>query len=147
VSSNIVVEPTGSKELGTCPCCGRRSRRVWGQAHSGGKTLAAYFVHWTVGHIPDQGANIDLIIGNWGEGATPEERKAVALAYRLLDSGPSMMVIDANTRPFSSSELVGQVLYRDDVIGSPIARNAFAIADAILEQDDRIAELLGRRLN
>jgi hypothetical protein len=109
--------------------------------------LAAYFVHWTVGHISDQGANIDLIIGNWGEGTTQEERKAVALAYRLLDSGPSMMVIDANTRPFSSSELVGQALYRDEVIGNTIAGDAFAIADAILAQDDRIAELIGQILN
>jgi len=56
------------------------------------------------------------------------------------------MVIDANTRPFSSSNLVGPALHRDDVIGTPTASDAFAVADAILEQDDRIAELLGHRL-
>ena len=144
MSSNITVEPTGSKDMGICPCCGRSSRRVWGQALSGGETLAAYYVHWTLGHVPDQGANIDLILGNWGEGTAPEERKAVALAYRLLDSGLSMMVIDANTRPFSSSTLIGQALHRDDVVGTAIAHDAFAVVDAILEQDERKAELLGR---
>jgi hypothetical protein len=147
VTSNILIEPSGSKDLGICPCCGRRSKRVWGQAYFGDRASAAYFVEWTVGHIPDLGANIDMIIGNWGEGTTPDERNAVALAYRLLDSGPSMMVIDANARAFSSSALVGQALNRDDVIDSLIASDAFAIADAILEQDGRVAELRGDRIN
>jgi hypothetical protein len=105
--------------------------------------LAAYYVHWTLGHVPDRGANIDLIVGDWGEAATAEHRRALALSYRLLDSGPSMMVIDASTRPFSRSGVVGRPLRRDEVIGTPAAQEAFAIADAILAQDTRITELLG----
>jgi hypothetical protein len=54
-----------------------------------------------------------------------------------------MMVIDANTRSFSSSSLVGQALRRDEVIGTAYAQQAFAIADAILAQDERIAEFAG----
>ena len=39
--------------------------------------------------------------------------------------------------------LVGRVLRRSDVIGQPIADQAFAIVDAVLAQDTRVAELLG----
>ena len=139
----ITIQPTGSKDAGTCDCCGRSSRRVWGHAYTDGRPLAAYFVHWTLGHVADRGANIDLILGEWGEGTSSESRSALALAYRLIDTGPSMMVIDADNRPFSSSTLVGRALRRDEVIGTSAAQNAFAVADAVLAQDERVAEILG----
>ena len=53
------------------------------------------------------------------------------------------MVIDAETRPVADKSLVGKALRRDEVIGTPIAENAFAIVDAILAQDKRVAELPG----
>lgn len=143
MAGRITIEPTGSKDTGTCDCCGRSSRRVWGNAYADGRCLAAYFVHWTLGHVPDRGANIDLILGEWGETTSAESRSALALAYRLIDTGPSMMVIDANIRPFSSSPLVGRALRRDEVIGTSAAQDAFAVADAVLAQDQRVAEILG----
>ena len=39
--------------------------------------------------------------------------------------------------------LVGKSLRRDDIAGTPVAQRAFAIGDAILAQDERVAELLG----
>src|SRR5271163_3154839 len=132
MSGRITVEPSGSKDTGICDCCGRSSRRVWGYAYADGRCVAAYFVHWTLGHVPDRGANIDLILGDWGEATSPESRNALALAYRLMDTGPSMMVIDANIRPFSKGPLVGRALRRDEVIGTSAAQDAFAVADAVL---------------
>jgi hypothetical protein len=67
----------------------------------------------------------------------------VALAYRLWATGPEFMVIDAGQRPCAGSNLAGRSLRRSDVIGYPISEQAFAIADAVLAQDTRIAELLG----
>ena len=141
--AGISIERTGSKDTGACDCCGRSSRSVWGLASIGTRGVAAYYVHWTLGHIPDRGANIDLIVGGWGDGTIPADRCAIALSYRLLDTGPGMMIIDAGSRSFSRSSLIGKVLARDEVIGTPIAKQVFNIADAILAQDDRIAELLG----
>ena len=112
-------------------------------AQNGGVSIAAYYVHWTVGHIPDKGANIDMILGPWGPEAGSEKRSAAALAYRLFDNGPSMMVIDAQDRPFSKISLLSRILRRDDVIGTALAKSIFDIADAILMKDKRVAELLG----
>jgi hypothetical protein len=139
----LEVEKTGEKDHGPCECCGNNSRCVWGFIHTPSATLASYFVHWTLGRVPDHGAKFDLIIGKWGEGAVAADRSLVALEYRLFGTGPEFMVIDAADRDVAASELVGHVLHRSAVIGQPIADQAFAIVDAVLAQDDRVVELLG----
>jgi len=67
----------------------------------------------------------------------------VTLDYRLTDTGPAFMVIDSASRPAAEIELVGRALARAEVVGQPIAEQAFAVADAVLAEDARIAELLG----
>jgi hypothetical protein len=141
--ADLTVEPTGQKDHGPCACCGNLSRCVWGFVHGAEGTRAAYFVHWTVGRVADHWPNFDLIIGRWGEGASAADRSLVAMEYRLLDNGPAFRVIDAEGRPAAESELVGRVLPRSEVVGQPIAGEAFALVDAVLAQDDRVAELLG----
>ena len=114
---------------------------MWGLVSSGEVCLAACFVHWTRGQVPDAGANVDLIIGAWGEGTRAEQRQAIAMEYRISDTGPWFSVIDAERRPVSESDLVGRALGRDEVIGAPVAKTAFAIVDALWVQDTRLAEL------
>lgn len=144
-TESLRVEPTDCNDFGPCPCCGNNSRCVWGFIHSEHETIASYFVHWTLGRVPDHGANFDLILGKWGQGSAAQDRCLVALAYRLSADGPSFMVIDAHNRPSATSELVGHVLQRDEVVGQPIAQQAFAVVDAVLAQDVRVAEVLGNR--
>jgi hypothetical protein len=138
----LTVEAIGCNDYGPCECCGNNSRSVWGFVNSPSGTLAAYFVHWTLGRVMDHGANFDLIIGTWGEGTSSSDRCLVALAYRLRATGPEFMVIDADQRPCARNDVANTSLCRSDVIGHPIAEQAFAIADAVLAHDTRIAELL-----
>ena len=49
----LEVEPTGEKDHGPCACCGHSSRCVWGFVDTPNAAVAAYFVHWTVGRVPD----------------------------------------------------------------------------------------------
>ena len=97
----LQVEPTGSSDYGPCKCCGNNSRRVWGFIHAAEATFAAYFVHWTLDRVADHGANFDLIIGKWGDGASKADRSLVALLYRLFEGKPQFMVIDAEGRTLS----------------------------------------------
>lgn len=139
----IEIDVDGSANLGRCECCGNCSRRVWGYARRHGIPFARYFVHWTIGHVPEHGANFDLIIGRRGEGTAAPDRYAASLAYWLLPSGPGFMVIDSPSRSIANSPLVGRSLQRVDIVGQPIAQDVFALCDAILDQDDRLAELFG----
>src|SRR5262245_35011256 len=113
----LKIEPVASKDFGPCSCCGDMSRSVWGYVHGMYDPCAAYFVHWTLGQVPKHGAHIDLIIGEWGDGTTAENRSAVSLEYRIGDTGPSVMVIDAQGRNHADGTLAKHALRREDVIG------------------------------
>jgi hypothetical protein len=65
---------------------------------------------------------------------------AVDLEYRILDDGPSLMVRDAERTP-AKCALAGHCLKRSAVIGDPLADMVFAICDAFLVQDQRLAAL------
>ena len=134
---DLEVEPDGESS-GHCDCCGSTTRMVKGWVHAPEGTLAAYFVRWTDGHLAENGANIDFIIGRWGEGASAENRVAVSLVHREdEETGPWVTVIDAHDRPVGTSSLVGSALTRDEVIGTPLAAQVFALIDAIYVQDSR----------
>jgi hypothetical protein len=123
---------------GLCDCCGEASRRVWGLVHHGESTVAAYWMHWTVGHLDEPGANLDLVLGTWGEGTTSKDRVAASLLYREPeDQPPAFMVIDATDRTVAKSELVGGALRRADIIGTPLVEHVFGLVDAICLQDAR----------
>jgi hypothetical protein len=121
-----------------CDCCGGVSRSVAGLLYSGGVAAAAYWVHWTEGHLSDPGANVDLVIGPWGEGTSSSDRCAIAMVHRqLADGTPSLMVVDAEGRPAADGSIAQIGLRRDQVIGTPLAAQVFAMTDAIYEQDER----------
>jgi hypothetical protein len=123
---------------GHCDCCGNTSRCVWGMVYDGSAAIAAYWMHWTVSHLSDPGANLDLVIGKWGDDTTADDRVAVAIIHREMEDGkPSLMVVNASGRPAGNGNLASAALEREDVIGTPLAANVFALVDAIYEQDER----------
>ena len=123
---------------GHCDCCGHESRSIAGLVYEQGGACAAYQMHWTVNHLSDTGANLDLVLGAWGEGTSAEDRYAVSLVhFQQEDGSPALMVVDAQGRPAANGNLAASVLRRDEVIGTPLAAQIFAITDAIYEQDGR----------
>lgn len=136
----LTINPDDERSFGPCDCCGKMTERVWGYVNQEEATIAAYFVEWTPGHA-EQAANFDLILGTWGPESISQERKAVALAFRRLQNGPSFMVIDAADRPIAMSSLISEALSRQQVVGNPIAETVFAVCDAIFLKDYRIVQL------
>lgn len=133
------VEQSGGS-TGHCDCCGTTTKRVWGIVERDGIAVAAYFVGWTVGK-PDHGATFDLILGEWGEGATAQNRSAVALDFRANDGSHQFMVVDAKMRITSGSDLADRALARSDVIGNSLAPQVFAVVDAVYFGDQALDEL------
>jgi hypothetical protein len=129
------IEPEGESST-HCACCGNVSRIVWGAVDTSERRVAAYFVQWTVGS-PDHHPNLDLVVGAWGEGTTPDDRVLVS----VLSLPGGISVIDATGRRADDRALYGRALTRDEVIGTPFATNVFALFDAIWVQDVRIQEL------
>lgn len=136
----LEYEAENQAGLGPCPDCGEETRRVWGYVYRGDFPHAAYFVEWTPAHR-DRDAVFDLILGRWGADANPNDRSAVSVAFRVLDTGPAFMVQDASKRRVASSPLVSRAWNRSEVVGQPLATDVFQICDLIYLADPRIAEL------
>jgi hypothetical protein len=81
-------------------------------------------------------------LGQCGTGTTKADRYLVSLEFRRTERGPEFMVIDASQRQVGA-ELAHRGLLRDEVIGTPLAKQAFDIVDAIWIQDPRIGEVRG----
>lgn len=136
--SELTIEQQDERG-GLCACCGNVTRTIWGLVHNGDKTVAAYWLHWTTGHLDTDGANLDLVVGSWGDGTGPQDRFAASLLYREpINEPPALMVINANERKIAGSDLVRSALRREEVIGTPVADQVFALVDAIWLQDSRI---------
>jgi hypothetical protein len=135
-----VVEPDGAKDLDACSCCGSPRRRIWGYVHDGEAALAAYFLTWTVGQVPKHGARLDLLLGDWEDGSTPESRFTVSLEYQRTESVTGFHIIDADD---SRSTVAARSLRQDEVVDTEIAKAVFTIADAIWAQDPRTKEIQG----
>ncbi len=136
----LEIDPEHTRVFGPCDCCGNMTKRVWDYVHRGDAGFAAYFVEWTPNHR-DCAANFDFIYGVWGEGTTAEDRIAISVAYRYLDSGPSFMVIDASSRPVSQSTLVKSAATRNEVLGGNLREITFALCDVVYLNDPRIEEI------
>jgi hypothetical protein len=135
--TTLEIEPASMKNSGRCACCGKSRRTVWGYVYRDGGPRACYFVEWTLGRR-DCSARFDVVVGSWFDGTTEDDREAVSLEYRLLDTGPSFSVVDAAGRPAAE---VGRATNGADVRGTPLADEVVTIAGAVLEVDERVREL------
>ncbi len=135
---NYEVEALG-QTMGACECCGAARRAIWGVVHlAGAETVASYFVTWVPGKaLAEHAAHMDLIVGAWGEGTGAAERVAVSLVYSEEAGARRVQVTDAANRKIAKNPLVGVALGPDDVMGSPVAKTAFGIFDAVVSQDAR----------
>jgi hypothetical protein len=104
------------------------------------RTLAVYFVQWTVG-AAEHNPNIDILIGSWGEGSRPQDRVLVSLLFRPSSDGGSFMVIDAEGRLAKTRDLCEKALRRVEVVGTPLAQEVFALVDSIWVTEPRIVEV------
>src|SRR5690242_15164786 len=134
------IELSGSHDFGPCDCCGTNSRTVWGYVYCNGDAEAVYYVHWSLGKVAEHGAHFDLIILQWVEGKEDADRQTVSLEYQ---PGLGVMVKDAGKRKIAQEKFAGKALSRDEVIGKPLAQQAFDIFDTIWLKDGRVAEVTG----
>jgi hypothetical protein len=136
-SNSFRVEKMGESS-GNCDCCGNESRCVWGMVYKDNVASAAYWMQWAVGCLTETGANLDLVVGRWGNNTSAADRVAIALVHRQQpDGAPALMVVDAAGRPIARKGVASSALAREDVIGAPLAAQVFSLTEAIYEQDDR----------
>src|SRR5262245_10948429 len=96
---NLEIEPAQSKDVGACRCCKAATRTIWGFVYRDGTAHACYFVQWTLGHLKDRGARIDVVIGDWNPGAPDDALRAISHEARFAKGNASFELVDAKGRP------------------------------------------------
>jgi hypothetical protein len=117
------------------------NRTVWGDARVNGTQRATYYVQWQP-ERPLEDAVFFVILGPWDRDLVAE-RVGVAAKCRMTKRGPEFMVIDAANRSWGAAEKnAGVRLQRDQVVGTPLATELFAIVDQVMYQDARVRQRL-----
>ena len=140
---SLRVEPTLHKSHGRCPHCGGEEQTVWGNVYAGGQHRAVYYVRWTAGRRRE---NVTFLVsvGSWTS-AAPGDKQGVGLACRIRRGRPGFMVINAARTPWGlngDATVLGRMLPREAVIGTPLATEVFRMIDAIIVCDPRVREFL-----
>ena len=66
------------------------------------------------------------------------------LTFRYIHDSWQTVVPNALWGNNATGNLAGRALRRSEVVGRPVAQEAFAVVHAVLAQETRLAELLGR---
>jgi hypothetical protein len=140
------IEQEKAQDFGPRNCCGSKNRLVAGLVYRDGNAHAAYQVHWTPGQIERHGAVFLIILGLWGEGTVAADRHTVALRYRADSEATGFMVVGADETRIASHPLAGRALRREEVVGTPLAKDVFDIVDFIWLHDERISEITHARM-
>jgi hypothetical protein len=138
-SPQILATPW-NESSGICDCCGRTSKTIWGNLSANDRTLAVYYVRWTV-DAPEHNPSIDLLVGEWGDGANAQNRVLVSLLFQPSANGGAFMIVDGQGRLADSRDLCARALRRAEVVGTPLAQEVFGLVDAIWLTEPRIAEV------
>jgi hypothetical protein len=135
----FVIEASGEAAHGPCADCGHETRSVWGYVSN---VRGARGVLHAVDRRPPRarraGARDDRPLGWRGS----EAASAFGLELRVLETGPSFMLVDAATLPWTDNAIVGTTLTREAALGHPMRDEVFAILDQVIVEDPRVERFL-----
>lgn len=137
---------TAYERQSLCECCGNTTQIlghfIFDAGGDGWTQHAVTFSVWTIARPQDR-ASIELLLGPFPsdeEESVGPERLRISLLEQMDDEGQtSWMVVDAKTVPVDGKDPRPRArnLSRDEVIGTPLAAQAFRIIDALWETDSR----------
>ncbi len=123
--------------LGVCPCCGSDTARTRGVVERDGIQVAAYLIKWTVGD-PSHGMAWLVSLSD------PLSRRAVSVSLSYSFEHGSFMVRHVNDYSWAEDDTTGfgELLGRDQVIGTPLAARVFEIVDEIWLSDPYVQDFV-----
>lgn len=134
----IEIELGDPIEPFVCECCGGKTYRLTRFVYQDGDAFAVYYAKYSDMH-PDQGVEAIISLGEWGEGSTPQQRKAFAvILFELDDAQMGVQVKDARESAWHDVEIIGQKMSREEALADPWIKDAFHITDHMFADDPAI---------
>ncbi|MBJ6127709.1 hypothetical protein [Microvirga splendida] len=140
----VSIDPGENEQAILCDCCGRRTIRVNGFVDRQGWACAVYFAVWTEGHIQEQGLDVIISVGGWGEGMSHHPRHLIALRCRVTGGFPQFMILDpvehgiAKDWATEETKFLGTLVSREEALHHPDMKEVFRLAEHIIYNDQRI---------
>jgi len=127
-----------------CECCGGRNTRLTRFVYRDEDAFGVYYAVFGETH-PERIVKAVISLGEWGEGAVAEQRRAFSVQIRLSDSQYEVMVTGADDCPWNGVKLIGRVLSREEALAHPWLKDVFHITDHIVVEDKLIRAYLDGR--
>jgi hypothetical protein len=129
--------------VSTCECCGAEVTRLTRFVHKDGDAHAVYYALFSEAH--SEGV-VDAVVslGEWGDGATPAQRRAFPLELWIDEQEYRVTVTSSDTSPWQGVDLVGEVLDREEALKHPWIQEVYHITNHIFAEDEPVKGYLDR---
>lgn len=131
-------DPTES----TCECCGNVTVRLTRFVYRDGDAYAVYYAQYTAGHEEKRLSGL-IGLGEWGEGATPEQRIAFPFQIWTDDKNFIVRLVNAEDSPWSHVTFLGRILNREGALKHEWIKEVFDITDQMVANDPVITKYFG----
>lgn len=121
---------------GPCPDCGRPAAVAHGYIYANGDAYALYFVDWCEAHDDRRLAFLTLAFGEWADGSTPAERRALCVQIRA--DGMALMEQPFRDRP----EFFGRFVPRAEAQPDVDTFDLWHVADHVVLHHAQIARVM-----
>lgn len=135
------IEIGENRKPSICSCCGRESSVGHGFVYKGGDAYAVYYAGWTPGH-PDKKVSFAIALGKWDDNSTSADRTCFGIEVYEGKEEILFRVINPDESPWGNTDLLGEMLSRQDALDHPLLQEVFAITEKVIRGHDTIRQYL-----
>ncbi len=135
----LTIEPRAPAKS-RCGCCGGSTTTLTRFVYRDGDAHAIYYARFSDDH-PTASVGLLVSVGEYGEGASEEDRVAFAMELR---PGDGVRVTDADESPWRDAKVVGRILNRPEGLAHPLLQEALHIVDHAVSEDEPLRAYLER---
>lgn len=129
-----------------CKCCGEESCVGHGFVYKNHDAYAVYYVGWSSAHSPKK-VSFALAVGDWGDDAANSSRTCFGVEATEDANEVLLRVLEPQESPWPDSDLLGEMLGRDQGLSHPLLKEIFAIVEQVLRTHPALAEYLSLESN
>jgi len=131
----IRIEAGPDVKESACASCGGTNRLLHGFVYEDDYAHGVYFVEWCDGEHPTREAFMAVGLGTFGDGSDPRDRASFGIEWH--QNGMTLTDSPVRDRP----DLLGAFVPRNEALTMPNIDHLWQVADHIVLDDPRIAEV------
>lgn len=141
MKSVFKLEVGENAKTSRCDCCGAESATGHGFIYRDEIAYAVYFAGWSYGHRQN-GVSMAIAVGRWDDSSTVHDRVCFGVEAQEGEKQILFRIIDPDESPWPQTELLGDMISRDEARISASRDDAISIAEQIVRNHPAVCEFL-----